>query len=384
MKILFAADMSFNYFTTFPGKEKAYAAMAEAAGLFQQADFSMINLENILGDRTEGEPIVKSGPNLIAEDAFAEYVYALQPDIIGMANNHAKDFGESMMYHTMQMLGEAGYTCIGAGRNLEEAYQPAKVSKNGVKAAIIAVCENEFGVAGEQESGTAGYRLGMVTKAIKAALSEGAKPIIYFHGGNEHNPFPSPGKVELYRHFIDIGAEAVIAMHTHCPQGYEYYNDKPIVYSMGNFFFPKENKSKAWYHGYISELDISEDKTVLTIHPYRFDYDGIMILEGRDKEAFMQYIEALNQPIQDPQKLSAYFDSWCAVSGYTGRLAGLDQEIFADGHTQELKKIKNLLCCEAHNELLKNAMLLLFNAKKQTSEAGMDDIRKLQNMEGFV
>ncbi|MBE5866952.1 MAG: hypothetical protein E7292_12255 [Lachnospiraceae bacterium] len=65
-------------------------------------------------------------------------------------------------------------------------------------------------------------------------------------------------------------------------------------------------------------------------------------------------------------------------------MAGLDQEIFADGHTQELKKIKNLLCCEAHNELLKNAMLVLFHSKKQASEAEMDYIRKLQNMEGFI
>ena len=41
------------------------------------------------------------------------------------------------------------------------------------------------------------------------------------------------GKTELYRHFIDIGAAAVIAMHTHCPQGYEIYNGAPIVYSKG-------------------------------------------------------------------------------------------------------------------------------------------------------
>lgn len=66
--------------------------------------------------------------------------------------------------------------------------------------------------------------------------------------------------MELYRHFIDLGAEAVIAMHTHCPQGYEFYNGKPIVYSMGNFFFPhKKDKEKSWYHGYMSELDISRD-----------------------------------------------------------------------------------------------------------------------------
>ena len=58
MKILFAADMPFNYFDGFPGKENAYLAMQEAAERFRQADFSMINLENVLGDRENGTPMV--------------------------------------------------------------------------------------------------------------------------------------------------------------------------------------------------------------------------------------------------------------------------------------------------------------------------------------
>lgn len=54
MKILFAADMSFNYFDSFPGKDNAYLAMQEAAECFRQADFSVINLENVLGDKEIG------------------------------------------------------------------------------------------------------------------------------------------------------------------------------------------------------------------------------------------------------------------------------------------------------------------------------------------
>ena len=347
MKIIFAADLSFNYFDGFPGKEKAHFAMQEAAECFRQADFSMINLENMLGEKENGVPIIKSGPNLICEDSFLEYVHGLKPDIVGMANNHTKDYGESIMFHTMELLSDSGYTYIGAGRNIEEAYRPAKVSKDGIDVAIIAVCENEFGIATEKVPGTAGYQLGRVTKFVQEALQEGCKPIIYFHGGNETNPFPSPGKVELYRHFIDIGAEAVIAMHTHCPQGYEFYNGKPIVYSMGNFFFPhKKDKEKSWYHGYMSELDISVDGISLEIYPYQFDYDKITLLQGEEKEKFMKYMDCLCKPIKDSKEIQKWFDGWCASSGYVTQLAEFQPEQFADGHTEEIKAIKNILNCK--------------------------------------
>ena len=322
MKIIFAADMSFNYIGDFPGKEKAYDAMKEAALLFEQADFSMVNLENILGNKEEGAPLVKSGPNLISEDVFIEYVHALKPDIVGLANNHAKDYGEDILLHTMEILTDSGYICIGAGKNIEEAYRPAKVSKGGTSVAIIAVCENEFGIASETVSGTAGYSLGRVTKAIVQALQEGCKPIIYFHGGNEKNPFPSPGKVELYRHFIDLGAEAVIAMHTHCPQGYEVYKGKPIVYSMGNFFFPSDTlaKHKSWFYGYMSAVDIIGKEIKLEIYPYKFDMNKLTLLKGEEKEQFMDYMKCLCSPIKHADEIQRLFDSWCLTQDYINRL----------------------------------------------------------------
>ncbi|MBR3761258.1 MAG: CapA family protein [Lachnospiraceae bacterium] len=381
MKMIFAADMSFNFLDCFPGKEQVVHAMAEAAELLRKADYSMVNLENIFGNKEDGEPIIKSGPNLISEDSFGEYVHALKPDIVGMANNHTKDYGEGAMFHTMQLLTEHGYTCIGAGHNLQEAYRPAKISKDGVNVAVIAVCENEFGVATENQSGTAGYRLGMVSAAIRNALKEGYKPIIYFHGGNEGNPFPSPGKVELYRHFIELGAEAVIAMHTHCPQGYEYYQGKPIVYSMGNFFFPRAEQNKSWFYGYMSELEFTENGVHLEIHPYKFDFEKLTVLKGEEKERFLKYMQCLCEPLCDVKKLQQLFDSWCLTQGYAVLLTRYREELFEDGHAFEVRGLKNLFNCEAHNELMKNTFMMLFESRVEAARPGIEQIKSLQNME---
>ena len=59
MKVLFASELSFNYFSEFPGERDAMNAFAEATEYFKKADFSVVNLENILGKKEEHTPIPK-------------------------------------------------------------------------------------------------------------------------------------------------------------------------------------------------------------------------------------------------------------------------------------------------------------------------------------
>lgn len=387
MKIIFGADMSFNYFESFPGKEQAQSTLKEAGEIFKTADFSMVNLENIFGDESIGEPIIKGGPNLISEDGFLEYVNALNPTVIGMANNHTNDFGEGAMQHTMDLLRENGYKYIGAGKNLDEAYEGAKLSKGGIDVKIIAICENEYGGATETKAGTAVFNIKRAGKAIIDAKKEGCKPIVYFHGGNEYNPFPAPSKIDLYRHFIDMGAEAVIAMHTHCPQGYEYYEGKPIVYSMGNFFFPNDWKAKGkketWSLGYLSELDITEEGTKLSIHPYQFDFDKHEFLKGDKKEKFMRYIDSLCEPINDRAQIEKYFDSWCLTRRWLlDRFEGFNyDEVIKDGNPRQAVTFRGPLHCEAHNEVLMNHIEMAYFGRVEEAKKNLPDLEKYFTLE---
>ncbi|MBR6794318.1 MAG: CapA family protein [Clostridia bacterium] len=378
MKILFAADMSFNYFSALPTAAEAEKIMEQTATYFKAADFSMLNLENIFGKAEEHTPIVKAGPNLISDERFAAFIDKLNPTVVGLANNHSRDFGDSALRYTIEFMKNKGYQVIGAGKNIEEAYAPAILEKDGLKAAVIAVNENEFGIADVDAAGTAGYNLTRVTKAIFAAKAQGALPVIYFHGGNEYNPFPSPGKVDLYRHFIDLGARAVIAMHTHCPQGYEFYEGCPIVYSMGNFFFPSKNERPTWKVGYMTELELTEGDAKLKLIPYTFDFDHHTPMEGAQKEKFMAYIEELNAPIGDPLKLREYFDSWCMITGlkYAGYLSfGLESE------PPQRARLKNSFSCEAHNELIGNTVKIFFEDRVEAAKSKVAEIERLQNTE---
>lgn len=384
MKLLFAADMSFNYISSLPTKEMIRDAMAEPAALFASADFSMVNLENVLGERESNIPIVKDGPNLISHTGFAEYIRALHPTAVGIANNHTMDYGEAPMYETKALLEREGYLCVGAGKNLDEAYRPACFEKDGVRVSVIAVCENEFGGAGENTPGTASYRLDRVTREIERARAAGEHSIVYFHTGHEGYPFPSPRRRELCRHFVDIGASAVICMHTHCPQGYEIRRGAPIVYSMGNFYFPHfPSVTPAWYYGYVTELEIGERGVSLAIHPYRFE-ERIQLLRGEELAAFERYMAFINAPISSEERLGTLFDSWCLVPsrfGYYEELSSFSTDLIADGNGARTPKMKNIFMCEAHNELLTNLMRLIFEERIAEAREGVALIERLQRME---
>jgi poly-gamma-glutamate capsule biosynthesis protein CapA/YwtB (metallophosphatase superfamily) len=59
-------------------------------------------------------------------------------DVISMASNHSMDGGGAALMETLQLFRGMGRHCVGAGKNIVEARQPALVERNGVTIAVIA------------------------------------------------------------------------------------------------------------------------------------------------------------------------------------------------------------------------------------------------------
>lgn len=383
MKILFASDMSFNCFTESPSEEMVNSIFGKTAEEFSKVDFSLLNLETIFGEPENYTPLVKSGPNLISSYAHSVFFDALHPTALGLANNHARDYGDEALADTMKFLSDKGYMLVGAGENIDKAYEPIIFEKDGERVAIYAVVENEPGYAEDNHGGTAGYNITRVKNAIKASRERGEIPIIYFHGGNEYNPFPSPAKTDLYRLFVDLGAAAVIAMHTHCPQGTEYYNGAPIIYSMGNFYFPwSEREIESWYYGYMTTLEIKNGKVTYDIIPYTFDNEYHRVLKGEELKKFMAYMDYISAPLSDAKKIQEYFDAWCVKSGiyYLLPLVKYEDEMLEIG-ADAIKRFKNILNCEAHAEVIANAAKVIYDGNVENASKLIPELESLQNMD---
>ena len=76
----------------------------------------------------------------------------------------------------------------------------------------------------------------------------------------EREEWPKEYQRQLGFQFLDAGADLVIGSHPHVLQGIEYYNGKPIVYSLGNFVFgssiPRTVLLKAAWDGARTRLSV--------------------------------------------------------------------------------------------------------------------------------
>ena len=77
-------------------------------------------------------------------------------------------------------------------------------------------------------------------------ISDAAKQcdylIAYIHWGTEDTNDFNDVQQQMGREFLNSGADIVVGGHPHVLQGMEYVDGKPIVYSLGDFWFNGETK----------------------------------------------------------------------------------------------------------------------------------------------
>jgi len=379
MKILFTGDINFRGQTNLDF-EKSKIILSEVLPFVQNADFVIPNLESPLANREKHKPIYKSGPNLIGSTKHVCFLNALRANVVTLANNHIGDFGPAAVEETIQLLKANHMQHAGAGRNISEAYEAAHIEKDDIYVSILSVCENEFGMATETKSGSAGYSPRRLMNQIKKEKQCSDYVIVVFHGGNEYNPLPSPDTVERYRFICDMGADAVIATHPHCPQGYEIYKGKPIVYSMGNFLFKsaiERASNNAWYYGYMSLLDIQE-KITLSVIPYRFNptADWIHVFSGNNRIQMLVYIQRLSEFIQNEKELKELFKGWAWGHQWCPKIP----ENPAKPENYHAAPNYNLVKSESHLNQLQTLLEIFLNNEIEQAKKMYEKVLELQRI----
>ena len=201
------------------------------------ADITFGNLEGVLVDG--GEPAKKcSNPDACylfrSPTRYADYFRAAGFDVLSLANNHARDFGEEGRTSTMDALAGVGIHHSGREGDF------ASFEMNGLKIAVLA-----YAVTKESNM-LLDYALAEATVAEYAATHDIV--MVTFHGGAEgvdvtNLPFAEEeyygeprGDVVMFAHMVvDAGADLVIGHGPHVVRAMERYKDRLIAYSLGNF-----------------------------------------------------------------------------------------------------------------------------------------------------
>ncbi|WP_298999886.1 CapA family protein [uncultured Tenacibaculum sp.] len=375
MKILVAGDFCPIGRTDKYLKEERYE---ELFGGFNEitsvVDYSVINFECPI--TLSNQKILKTGPCIKTENKnslkalkFAGF------DMLTLANNHIQDYSSNGVLDTIKFAKAEGFNYVGAGSDKNEASKPFITEIKNVRVGFVNIAENEFCSATGERPGANTFDFIENTKTIKELVNLVDKVVLIYHGGREHYQLPTPEQRKRFRYFIDLGVDAIVAHHTHCISGYEIYNEKPILYSLGNFIFDYKKKYQKgkWTKGMSAILSL-EDKNKnfkVELIPHlqgRKENSKLVLLKGAEKDDFFVEIMKLNETIVNDK---LFMEEW---RNYIKTQKGfylssiyvrnfLLRALFIKGlipasllRSKHNKLILNLIRCESHHEISKEIL----------------------------
>jgi len=285
---------------------------SDIKNIINGVDYSIVNIECPVYDGNVGA-ITKCGPNLKCSCEAMEAIKWAGFNCVTLANNHFYDYGENGIISTLDACSKIGLDYVGGGHNIKEASSVLYKNFFDKRIAIINCCEHEFSIASYEKGGANPINPVQQYYDIKNARENSDYVVLIVHGGYEHYQLPSPRMQELYRFYIDVGADVVINHHQHCYSGFEYYKNRPIVYGLGNFCFDSSYRNSKWNYGYLCIVDIDKDFE-LELVPYKqcTEEPGVEILS--DTKTFDTEIAKLNSIIEDQDMLEKEFYNYMEVS----------------------------------------------------------------------
>ncbi|EHI60792.1 MAG: CapA family protein [Hungatella hathewayi] len=218
-------------------------------------------------------------------------------DVVTLANNHILDFGTDPLIDSGTTLDVAGIDYVGAGENLERAKKLLLRRVNGTTIGYLGASRVYMDASWAATAGRPGvfstYDPRDLVAEIEAAREVCDYLVVYVHWGIERDTKPQEYQRTLAMNYIDAGADLVVGSHPHVLQGVEYYNGKPILYSLGNFVFGSSIPSTA-----LLKVELSEERhggSTISLIPCTSSAGYTSLVTEEDKvKQFYQRMEELS------------------------------------------------------------------------------------------
>lgn len=209
------------------------------------SDLFFLNNEFTFSNR--GAPLNGKYYTFRTDPSRVNILKELGVDVVSLSNNHIYDFGPDALSDTLTTLRNSDIPYFGGGNNINEARKPVYFIINGIKIAFVGASRAEkiryTPQASESSPGILlAYNDAEYLDVIKQAKKYSDYVIAYIHWGTEDSHTVTDYQKSMGHAFIDAGADIVVGGHPHVLQGIEYYNNKPILYSLGDFWFNNETK----------------------------------------------------------------------------------------------------------------------------------------------
>lgn len=181
----------------------------------------IVNLEGPVATHCLPNP----NPYILCNATEAVRVNAALATRWGTVNNHMLDLGARGPSATMDALQRIGEQSIPSTDTAAPVVLAATAVMNTVPSASTRDADAEY-------------------RRVLAALHNATGKdltIVLVHIGTEFSAVVDKADARYLRSFIDAGADAVVAMHSHVPGDMEIYKGKPIFRGLGNFVFDQRD-----------------------------------------------------------------------------------------------------------------------------------------------
>jgi poly-gamma-glutamate synthesis protein (capsule biosynthesis protein) len=254
-------------------------ALAEMDRL--QPDLRIVNLETAVTSRAEPWPGKRIHYRM--HPANVGCLTEARLDACTLANNHVLDWGRAGLLDTLETLEGAGLRTAGAGRDRDEAWQPAALPlPAGGRALLFGLATTSSGVPREwvADAGRSGVAWvdeisADTARDVAAAVEQARGPndvvVVSVHWGGNWG-FAIPGAHRDFAHaLIDLGAADVVHGHSsHHPLPIEVYRGRPILYGCGDL--------------------VNDYEGIAPVHKLRSDI-GCLYLVALDAQGELQRLE---------------------------------------------------------------------------------------------
>ena len=268
---------------------------ARVRHLFETDDLTVVNLEGVLADTDEG---IMGGRkyNFRGDTAYTKMLTDASVECAVLGNNHTNDFGKPGREST-----KAALTAAGIGYALDD--EPYIFEKNGIRIGVLSYLSDAYS-----------ERLKRMPEIIGALREEEgcAAVVVCVHGGTEYKLRRSMGQRSFAHAAISAGADLFIGHHPHVLQGLEVFENRNIVYSLGNFVFGGNRRILSEHkHTMIAQVEMAFEDGVyagqrLTIHPAmatgtldRNNYQPYLVT-GEEAKEVMRILNKDSKPDPEP------------------------------------------------------------------------------------
>lgn len=186
---------------------------------FGTDSMTLVNFEGVL---TDCDVKVDKMFNIKGRPEFISVLPAGSIEAVSFGNNHREDYGKQSTDDTVALFNEKEIAW-----SYDDNYG-IYTTPEGIRIGLVSVNQVYDGKKVEE----------YLKNGIEYLKGQGVDLVFCStHWGIETHHYPDSYQKELGRLCIDWGADLVVGSHPHVLQGFDYYNGKYIIYSLGNFCF---------------------------------------------------------------------------------------------------------------------------------------------------